>query len=171
MQLIARHELWCYASSQLHWFDCSTSNCPFRLKTTYYQKWSPWEEHFLKRRERCGLSSANQSLSIASHSSCYAYTFHFVPKLIHLPLSYPFRLHRTYIHSTLCLVTSNVMMILLNNNVKAQSIQFEINMHLSSWVTVLLVIGYHLQQWMVLWCIPPLKHWTKMANTHKKNAR
>ena len=46
--------------------------------------------------------------------------------------------------------------------------EVKINMHLSVWVRVLIVEGYHLQQWMVSWCIPPLKHWTETANTTKQ---
>ena len=62
------------------------------------------------------------------------------------------------------------MMILLINKVKAQSIQFEINMHLSAWVRVLLAVGYHLQyEWYhgvyYLW------NTEQKRQTHKTNAR
>ena len=152
MQLIARHELWCYACSQLTDLIAQpvTAHSDWKLHTYTTRNGAHERNLFWKTRERCGLSSANQSPSTASHTSCHVF---FILCQSSLTSLYHTLSTRTglIIHSTLCLVTSDMMIILLINKVKVPSIQFEINMPLSAWVRVLLA-----------------EHRTKMANTQNK---
>ena len=68
---------------QLCWFDCSTSNCPFRLKTTYTTRSGAHERNIFWKggRDVAYLVPIKVFLQPSQQLPC---TFHSVPKLTHL---------------------------------------------------------------------------------------